>query len=74
VIVKILFHLGSLEAFSKIAFTSSFVVSFLEMKVISTIEPQTTGTRIEIPSKSHFSTGNASVTAIAAPVELGIMF
>jgi hypothetical protein len=44
------------------------------MKVISTIEPAGTGTRIEMPSNSPLSSGNASVTAIAAPVELGTMF
>ena len=45
----------------------------MAINVISTIDPAGTGTRIEIPSNNPFNTGNASVTAIAAPVELGTM-
>ncbi len=46
-------------------------MSFLETKVISTIDPDTIGTRIAIPSKSPLSLVNALVTAIAAPVDVG---
>ncbi len=57
-----------------ISFTSLAVVFVFEIKVISTIDPAGTGTRIEIPSKSPSSFGKAFVTAIAAPVEDGTIF
>ena len=44
------------------------------MKVISAIEPATTGTLIAIPSKSPLRSVIASVVEIAAPVDAGIMF
>ena len=57
---------SSFAAFFKIELTSSVVVFLLEMKVMSTIEPTTTGTRIDMPSKRPCSCGNALVTAMEA--------
>jgi hypothetical protein len=51
VTAKILCQRGFFEASVKISFTSSIVVSRFAIKVMSTIEPAGTGTRIEIPSK-----------------------
>src|SRR3989344_4672067 len=69
VTAKISFHLSSLAAFSRISFTSSFVVGLLEINTISDIEPAITGTRNEMPSNLFASCGRAFVTAIAAPLE-----
>ena len=44
------------------------------MKVMSAIDPAGTGTRSETPSNLFVSGVYACVTAIAAPVELGMMF
>ena len=74
VTAKIFFHRGSFDAFVKISFTSSAVVFLFAIKVISTIDPAGTGTRIETPSNNPFNSGKASVTAIAAPVEEGTIF
>ena len=69
-----LLHLGSVLAFANAPFTSSTDVSFDAMKVTSTIDPTGTGTLIEIPSNLFSSSVCTFVVAIAAPVEVGIIF
>ncbi len=56
-----------------ILFTSSAVVSFLDMNVKSRIETTGVGTRIEWPFSLPSSSGITIPTALAAPVVVGMM-
>ncbi len=63
-----------LHSLSIILLTSSFVVSFFTSAIRPTIEPVIApGTRIETASILPFSSGITFATALAAPVEVGIM-
>ena len=65
---------GPSAAFLNAALISSFVVFFSKTQVRSTMETSGTGTRKAIPSIRPVSSGNTSVAALAAPVDVGIMF
>src|ERR1700729_4229212 len=65
---------GADEAAAMIAWLiSSAVVGRLEMNFRSTSETLGVGTRTETPSSLPFNSGSTSPTALAAPVEVGIM-
>ena len=55
------------------AFTSSFVVFFETSNTTSTTDTFGVGTRSDMPSSLPFSSGSTSDTALAAPVEVGMM-
>src|SRR6185436_20253767 len=52
---------------------SSAVVAFAVRNVRSTSETFGVGTRTELPSNFPFSSGSTRATALAAPVEVGII-
>ena len=56
------------------ALISSLVVAFLATNLKSITETFGVGTRIETPSSLPFNSGSTRPTALAAPVEVGIMF
>jgi hypothetical protein len=56
------------------ALISSFVVFFLATNLKSTTETFGVGTRIDEPSSLPLRSGRTRPTALAAPVEVGIMF
>ena len=55
------------------AFISSTLVSRFAMNFKSTTETFGVGTRIEMPSSLPFRSGNTRPTALAAPVDVGII-
>ena len=55
------------------ALTSSFVVFLETSNTTSTTETSGVGTRSDMPSSLPFSSGSTSDTALAAPVEVGMM-
>ena len=55
------------------ALTSSFVTVFLSVATRSVMLPAGTGTRRLIPVNLPLSSGNTSPTALAAPVEVGMI-
>merc|ERR1719409_2411319 len=64
---------SSSEARFTSALISSYVVGFSSMHVRSTTDTSTVGTRNAIPVSFPFMTGYALATALAAPVEDGMM-
>src|SRR6266850_3575568 len=64
---------SSLEASFSARFTSSPVASFSISITTSTNETFGVGTRTEIPSNLPFNSGKTRATALAAPVEVGII-
>ena len=62
------------DAFLIAAFISSTVASFSSSKVTSTREPVGTGTLRAKPVKIPSTSGITFPTALAAPVEVGIIF
>ena len=66
---------SSLSAASLTAlFTSSIETDFSSSTTKSTTLPSGTGTLIAIPSNLPFNSGKTIPTALAAPVEVGIIF
>merc|ERR1719213_839881 len=64
---------SSCEARFTSALISSYVVGFSSSQVRSTTDTSTVGTRNAMPVSLPFITGYAFATALAAPVEDGIM-
>src|SRR3546814_12671482 len=62
-----------LEAFVMASLTASAVVFFFASMVRSIKLTLAVGTRIEVPSSLHLSSGSTSQVARAAPVEVGII-
>ena len=62
------------DAFLIAEFTSSIVTFFSSSTTKSTTLPSGTGTLIAIPSSFPFNSGSTIPTALAAPVEVGIIF
>lgn len=71
---RIFFNSGSWDAVERAALISSLVVGFLETKVRSAKEPQTTGTRTAMPSNLFSNSDIILVVVLAAPVVDGIIF
>src|SRR5208283_1197196 len=61
------------DAFFSAAFTSSLVVFFSSQTTTSTTETLGVGTRMANPSSFPASSGITSLSALAAPVDVGIM-
>jgi len=61
------------EAFLTVAQMSSYVVPFSILHVKSTTETSKVGTRNDIPVNFPFRSGNTRPTALAAPVDDGMM-
>src|ERR1700722_9820467 len=61
------------DAFLRAAFTSSLVVFFSTTATKSTTDTLGVGTRMENPSTLPPSSGMTSFSALAAPVDVGIM-
>ena len=61
------------SAFLKIIISSSSFVSLLDRNLKSTSETFGVGTLIALPSILPFNCGSTSPTALAAPVEVGII-
>src|SRR2546429_579993 len=64
---------SSLAASLSALFTSSLLVSFSTSMTTSTSETFGVGTRTLMPSNFPFNSGKTRATALAAPVEVGIM-
>src|SRR5512135_1037189 len=62
------------EAFFMAAQMSSYLASLFSSTVRSTTETSDVGTRKAMPVSLPFSSGNTTPTALAAPVEEGMMF
>lgn len=61
------------DAFSTSSAISSYVAALLSLTVKSTTETLTVGTLKAIPVSLPFNSGITSPTALAAPVELGMI-